>query len=162
MRWSKTKVKVNHSARFSLITKMIWPSARLPASGFREKLLGGITSHMCEWCCTAIRKVLLLLFWLLCCGISTWPLMNSIKNRFVELDKFNFDGSRGKCYPQGLLSLASTSNGICEITWQPDWPRLMKGNYWYRHKLRVFTSIPQSRSKFPNELVSCQMPRQGH
>lgn len=42
----KTKVKVNHSTRFSLITKMIWPSGSA-ASGFRRKLLGGITSHMC-------------------------------------------------------------------------------------------------------------------
>lgn len=49
------KVKVNHSTRFSLITKMIWPSGSA-ASGFRRKLLGGITSHMCGWCCAAIRR----------------------------------------------------------------------------------------------------------
>lgn len=31
-----------------------------------------------------------------CCGISTWPLMNSIKNRFVELDKLGTDAG-GEC-----------------------------------------------------------------
>jgi len=52
--------------------------------------------------------------------------MNSIKNRFVELDKFE-SVSRGDGYAlssEGVLQdkmfFARTSNGIYEINWQTD------------------------------------------